>query len=283
MANRLADATSPYLAQHAENPVHWWPWCDEAFAQARARNVPVLLSVGYAACHWCHVMAHESFEDTQVADVLNAGFVAIKVDREERPDIDAIYMSATTAMTGHGGWPMTCLLTPSGEPFFTGTYFPKQGFLQLLGAVTEAWTERQDEVLAAGSRIADALRSAVAVAGPAALGAEELLRAEVALARGYDTHNGGFGDAPKFPPSMVLEFLLRHKDSVVTKTEILRGVWDAHYEGADNVVEVYIGYLRKKLDQPFGSALIETVRGAGYRLADESSDAPGEGHASPRG
>jgi uncharacterized protein YyaL (SSP411 family) len=208
--NRLSRSTSPYLLQHADNPVDWWPWCPEAFDEARRRTVPVLLSVGYAACHWCHVMAHESFEDAEVAAVLNAGYVAIKVDREERPDIDAIYMSATTAMTGQGGWPMTCLLTPSGEPFFCGTYLPKQGFLRLLAAVTDTWTKDPDEVLAAGTRIVEALRSAVAVASPAALGANELEQAEFALARSFDATNGGFGTAPKFPPSMVLEFLLRH-------------------------------------------------------------------------
>jgi hypothetical protein len=122
--NRLADATSPYLLQHADNPVDWWQWGDEAFAEARRRDVPVLLSVGYAACHWCHVMAHESFEDQQTAAYLNEHFVCVKVDREERPDVDAVYMTATQAMTGHGGWPMTCVLTPEGEPFFCGTYFP---------------------------------------------------------------------------------------------------------------------------------------------------------------
>jgi uncharacterized protein YyaL (SSP411 family) len=210
MVNRLKDATSPYLAQHADNPVDWWPWCPEAFVEARRRNVPILLSVGYAACHWCHVMAHESFEDVEVAEALNAGFVSIKVDREERPDIDAIYMSATTAMTGQGGWPMTCLLTPSGEPFFTGTYFPKQGFRQLLAAASEAWAERQDEVLAAGSRIVTALRSVAVSSALGAVSADELDQAEFSLARGYDAQNGGFGSAPKFPPSMVLEFLLRH-------------------------------------------------------------------------
>src|ERR1700742_1436550 len=125
--NRLKSATSPYLLQHADNPVDWWPWSDEAFAEARRRDAPVLLSVGYAACHWCHVMAHESFEDQQVAEVLNRDYVCIKVDREERPDIDAIYMSALVGMTNHGGWPMTCLLTPTGEPFYAGTYFPKAG------------------------------------------------------------------------------------------------------------------------------------------------------------
>ncbi|HEX8081896.1 MAG TPA: thioredoxin domain-containing protein [Jatrophihabitans sp.] len=210
MTNRLADATSPYLAQHADNPVDWWPWCEEAFAEARRRNVPVLLSVGYAACHWCHVMAHESFSDDEVAAVLNDRFVAIKVDREERPDIDAIYMAATAAMTGHGGWPMTCLLTPSGEPFFCGTYFPKEGFLRLLDAVTQAWTERQDEVLATSGRIVQALQTALSTGAAQALGPSELEQAASRLGEHYDQVNGGYGSAPKFPPSMVLEFLLRH-------------------------------------------------------------------------
>src|SRR4051794_9995812 len=201
MANRLANATSPYLAQHADNPVDWWPWCEEAFAEARRRNVPVLLSVGYAACHWCHVMAHESFSDTEVAAVLNERFVAIKVDREERPDIDAIYMAATAAMTGHGGWPMTCLLTPSGEPFFCGTYFPKEGFLRLLDAVTQAWTERQDEVLATSGRIVQALQAALVSGDARTLGPAELEQAAAQLGKHYDRANGGYGSAPKFPPS----------------------------------------------------------------------------------
>ncbi len=153
MANRLASATSPYLLQHQDNPVDWWEWSDEAFAEAKRRDVPVLLSVGYAACHWCHVMAHDSFEHDDVAAVMNAGFVNIKVDREERPDIDAVYMAATTALTGQGGWPMTCLLTPTGEPFYAGTFFPRQHFLQLLEAVSEAWRDRRAEVLDAGQRI----------------------------------------------------------------------------------------------------------------------------------
>jgi len=210
MANRLASSTSPYLLQHAANPVDWQEWGQEAFAEARARDVPVLLSVGYSACHWCHVMAHESFEDETVAAALNADFVAIKVDREERPDIDAIYMSATTAMTGHGGWPMTCFLTPTGEPFFCGTYFPKPSFLQLLSGVSDAWTNRRDEVIASGSGIVDALRDASTTGTGAPLGSVELARAEALLSDGYDWQQGGFGRAPKFPPSMVLEFLLRH-------------------------------------------------------------------------
>ena len=210
MANRLADSTSPYLLQHKDNPVDWQEWGQEAFAEARTRNVPVLLSVGYSACHWCHVMAHESFEDDELAAVLNAGFVPIKVDREERPDIDAIYMSATTAMTGHGGWPMTCFLTPAGEPFFCGTYFPKPSFLQLLSGVRDAWSNRREEVIAGGSGVVEALRAATTIGSGTPLGAVELAQAEAMLAGGYDRQNGGFGRAPKFPPSMVLEFLLRH-------------------------------------------------------------------------
>jgi uncharacterized protein YyaL (SSP411 family) len=210
MANRLASSTSPYLLQHKDNPVDWWQWGPEALTEAERLSKPILLSIGYAACHWCHVMAHESFEDDEVAAVLNRGFVAIKVDREERPDIDAIYMSATTAMTGRGGWPMTCILTPAGEPFFCGTYFPKSSFLQLLSGVSEAWTNRRDEVLASGSHIVEALRSSTTVGAPAHVGAIELERAEELLSGSYDWTNGGFGGAPKFPPSMVLEFLLRH-------------------------------------------------------------------------
>ena len=210
MANRLADSTSPYLLQHKDNPVDWREWGPEAFAEAERLGRPILLSVGYSACHWCHVMAHESFEDDEVAAVLNAEFVAIKVDREERPDIDATYMSATTAMTGAGGWPMTCFLTPTGEPFFCGTYYPKNAFLQLLSGVRDAWANRRDEVLASGSRVVEALRGATTPGVSAPLAATELEQAEQLLAGGYDWQNGGFGRAPKFPPSMVLEFLLRH-------------------------------------------------------------------------
>jgi len=211
--NRLAGSTSPYLLQHQDNPVDWQEWGDAAFAEARERGVPVLLSIGYAACHWCHVMAHESFEDEGVAQVLNAGFVAVKVDREERPDIDAVYMQATTALTGHGGWPMTCLLTPGGEPFFAGTYYPRPAFLQLLTAAVDAWQTRREEVLASGSHIVSALRSATerASAGlSGAMGQEQLHQAVVGLQRTFDPADGGFGTAPKFPPSMVLEFLRRH-------------------------------------------------------------------------
>jgi len=210
MANRLAHSTSPYLLQHKDNPVDWWQWGPDAFAEAQRLSKPILLSVGYAACHWCHVMAHESFEDDGVAAALNTAFVAIKVDREERPDIDAIYMSATTALTGHGGWPMTCFLTPAGEPFFCGTYFPKPSFLQLISGISDAWMNRREEVLASGSHIVEALRRASKIGGGEHLAAIDLDQAEALLADGYDWQNGGFGGAPKFPPSMVLEFLLRH-------------------------------------------------------------------------
>ncbi len=211
MANRLSEATSPYLLQHQDNPVDWQEWGADAFAEARLRDVPILLSVGYSACHWCHVMAHESFEDDQVAQVLNAGYVAVKVDREERPDVDAVYMAATTALTGHGGWPMTAILTADGEPFFCGTYFPREQFLQLLGAISEAWAERRDDVLASSAHIASALRTASGPAG-GELDVSALDVSAVALGRGFDRLRGGFGGAPKFPPSMVLEFLLRHHD-----------------------------------------------------------------------
>jgi uncharacterized protein len=217
MVNRLADSTSPYLLQHKDNPVDWWPWGDEAFAEAVRRDVPVLISVGYAACHWCHVMAHESFEDEATAAYLNQHFVAIKVDREEQPDVDAAYMEATQALTGHGGWPMTVFATPAGEPFFCGTYFPPTprhgmpSFPQLLASVAQTWAERRDEVLATGQRIVGALaeRARVPAAGDAPTD-EQLASAVAALGQQYDAARGGFGGAPKFPPSMVLELLLRH-------------------------------------------------------------------------
>ena len=210
MANRLADSTSPYLLQHRDNPVDWQEWGPAAFEEARERDVPVLLSVGYAACHWCHVMAHESFEDEEVARAVNADFVAVKVDREERPDIDAVYMAATTALTGHGGWPMTCLLTPDGDPFFAGTYFPRPQFLQLLAGAKDAWTTQRDRVLDSGAHIASRLREISAPTTGRRLD-EGALDTAVSQLRGqFDHAAAGFGGAPKFPPSMVLEFLLRH-------------------------------------------------------------------------
>ncbi|HET6654083.1 MAG TPA: thioredoxin domain-containing protein [Nocardioides sp.] len=216
MANRLAKATSPYLLQHADNPVNWWEWSPEAFAEAAATGRPVLLSVGYAACHWCHEMAHESFEDEATAAYMNEHFVNVKVDREERPDVDAVYMAATTAMTGHGGWPMTVVLTPEGEPFFAGTYYPDQprqgqpSFRQVLEALVSAWTGRRDEVRRVAGDVSEHMRGQGMPAGDQPLDADVLAGAVRTLAGEFDAANGGFGGAPKFPPSMVLEFLLRH-------------------------------------------------------------------------
>ncbi|WP_300009126.1 thioredoxin domain-containing protein [Pseudonocardia sp.] len=219
MSNRLAAATSPYLLQHAENPIDWYPWSPEAFAEAARRDVPILLSIGYAACHWCHVMAHESFSDADTAAQVNAGFVAIKVDREERPDIDAVYMAATQAMTGQGGWPMTCFLTPVGEPFHCGTYYPPTprhgmpAFRQLLDAVMTAWTQDGERVRTAAGEIAGRLADGAAASLPAAAVDMHVLdRAAGTLGAGFDSRYGGFGGAPKFPPSMALEFLLRHHE-----------------------------------------------------------------------
>jgi len=210
-ANTLSEATSPYLRQHADNPVHWQQWTPEALAEAASRDVPILLSVGYAACHWCHVMAHESFEDDEVAAAMNDGFVNIKVDREERPDLDAVYMNATVALTGQGGWPMTCFLTPDGRPFFCGTYYPKPNFLQLLAAVTDTWRTRRGEVEDASDRIAGELRSLASGLPGSGPPVQPALcdHAVAAVLQDEDTERGGFGGAPKFPPSALLEALLR--------------------------------------------------------------------------
>jgi uncharacterized protein YyaL (SSP411 family) len=228
MADRLKNATSPYLLQHAGNPVDWWPWSDAAFAEAREREVPVLLSVGYSACHWCHVMAHESFEDDRTAALMNEHLVSIKVDREERPDVDAVYMTATQAMTGQGGWPMTVLMTPEREPFFCGTYFPREQFQRLVLAAANAWRQDRGSVIGQAHRIASALAEQMS-AGPAfggTDGGEPAGTPDVAMLSKlsevavsglesiYDGSRGGFGGAPKFPPSMVLEFLLRHYERV---------------------------------------------------------------------
>ncbi|WP_407287763.1 thioredoxin domain-containing protein [Streptomyces sp. BP-8] len=220
MPNRLAHETSPYLLQHADNPVDWWPWSADAFEEARRRGVPVLLSVGYSSCHWCHVMAHESFEDQATATLLNAHFVAVKVDREERPDVDAVYMEAVQAATGQGGWPMTVFLTPDAEPFYFGTYFPPAprhgmpSFGQVLEGVRSAWADRRDEVgEVAGRIVADLAGRSLTDSLPADRRPprpEELHAALMGLTREFDAVRGGFGGAPKFPPSMALEFLLRH-------------------------------------------------------------------------
>ncbi|MFC4605544.1 thioredoxin domain-containing protein [Rhodococcus kronopolitis] len=215
--NSLGEATSPYLRQHADNPVHWQQWGPDALAWARERDVPILLSVGYAACHWCHVMAHESFEDEATAEVMNTHFVCIKVDREERPDLDAVYMNATVAMTGQGGWPMTCFLTPDAEPFYCGTYYPPTprggmpSFTQLLEAIADTWQTRRDDVHRASAQVAEQLQanSAGIPGGQVPVDAALLDAASAAARRDEDVARGGFGGAPKFPPTALLEGLLR--------------------------------------------------------------------------
>ncbi|MBB3036029.1 thioredoxin domain-containing protein [Hoyosella altamirensis] len=216
--NRLGQSASPYLRQHADNPVHWQEWGEEALNWARERDVPILLSIGYAACHWCHVMAHESFEDEATAQVMNREFVCIKVDREERPDLDSVYMNATMAMTGHGGWPMTCFLTPDGRPFYCGTYYPRQprggmpSFTQVLHAIAETWHTRRAEVDQAAGSVQDALQrnSDAFPVADVEITAGILDKVADAIVSDEDTEHGGFGGAPKFPPSATLEGLLRH-------------------------------------------------------------------------
>ena len=214
--NHLIHESSPYLLQHAHNPVDWYPWGDEAFAKAQSENKPVLLSIGYSACHWCHVMAHESFEDEQIAQLMNENFVNIKVDREERPDLDQIYMNAVQMMTHHGGWPMTVFLTADAVPFYGGTYFPPQdrynmpGFPRVLISVAEAYRDRRSEIAdTSASLLQELQRLSATNASDQPLEKELLDAAQVGIVRNYDSVNGGFGGAPKFPPAMTLEFLLR--------------------------------------------------------------------------
>ncbi len=222
--NRLASETSPYLLQHAGNPVDWYPWGEEALARAREEDKPILLSVGYAACHWCHVMEHESFEDEATAALMNEHFVSVKVDREERPDLDSVYMDAVVSLTGHGGWPMTVFLTPAGEPFFGGTYFPPEprhglaSFPQVLKAVADAWQERRADILRDAGAIAEGLRRSVEPSREP-LTASLLTDAVRGLRQQFDPLWGGFGNAPKFPPASVIEFLMRRGElEMSTKT-----------------------------------------------------------------
>ena len=268
--NRLAQEPSPYLRQHAYNPVDWWPWSDEAFAAARLRDIPVLISVGYSACHWCHVMAHESFEDTEVAEVMNAGFVAIKVDREERPDVDAVYMEAVQLAGAGGGWPMTVIALADGRPFWTGTYLPKRRFLGLLRRVSELWVSQRAELETEAGRLADAVRQgaelpgasarpgqgddldlAQLLSGPAASrtafygsepgegggralpGAGAVARAAEALLERYDPQWGGFGGAPKFPQPTTLEVLAQNswRSGDAGSLDALRRTLDAMSSG----------------------------------------------------
>ncbi|MGD1993280.1 MAG: thioredoxin domain-containing protein [Anaerolineae bacterium] len=219
MTNRLANESSPYLLQHADNPVNWYPWGEEALEKARQEEKPIFLSIGYAACHWCHVMAHESFEDNETAALLNDHFVSVKVDREERPDLDRIYMTAVQALTGGGGWPMSVFLTPEGEPFYGGTYFPPEprygmpSFTDVLRAVADAWENRRPELLEGSNRVVGAIERQMAVArgqGDAVCRPETVETAARNLRQRYDPTNGGWGGAPKFPQPMALEFLLRY-------------------------------------------------------------------------
>jgi uncharacterized protein len=230
MANRLASETSPYLLQHKDNPVDWYAWGEEALARARGEDRPILLSIGYSACHWCHVMERESFEDHETAALMNARFVPIKLDREERPDLDAIYMEACQAMTGSGGWPLNVFLTPEQVPFYAGTYFPPESRMgmpswrSVLTAVAEAWETRRDEIRAGSERIARRLAGG-AMLTPSAepLDPRALDEAVASLRPQYDRANGGFGSAPKFPPASVLEFLLRRHELDMT-THTLRAM-----------------------------------------------------------
>jgi uncharacterized protein YyaL (SSP411 family) len=235
--NRLAEETSPYLLQHASNPVDWHPWGEEALARARDEDRPILLSIGYSACHWCHVMERESFEDTLTARVMNEHFVSVKVDREERPDLDSIYMDAVVELTGRGGWPMTVFLTPAGEPFFGGTYFPPEprhglpSFKQILLAVSEAWDARREEVTDTAARLAEHIRTGARLTpSPDPLDASLLVEAQARLRAGFDPQWGGWGRVPKFPPAPVLEFLLRRGEEEMTRRTLdgmaLGGMYD---------------------------------------------------------
>jgi hypothetical protein len=248
--NRLAQETSPYLLQHADNPVDWYPWGEEALERARVEDKPVLLSIGYAACHWCHVMEHESFEDPETAELMNERFVCIKVDREERPDVDGLYMEAVVTMTGHGGWPMTVFLTPDGRPFYGGTYFPPEprynmpSFRQLLLAVSEAYSERRSELERQADALVGAIREASALRpSTEPLTTELLSRAVSALAAQFDPEHGGFGRAPKFPPASNLEFLLR--------------------TGRDDALEM----VRKTLDGMAAGGMYDVVGGGFHRYS----------------
>jgi uncharacterized protein YyaL (SSP411 family) len=226
--NRLANETSPYLLQHQHNPVDWYPWGEEAFAKAGQEQKPILLSVGYSACHWCHVMAHESFENEAIAELMNLYFVNVKVDREERPDVDAIYMHAVQAMTGAGGWPMTVVMTPGGEPFFGGTYFPAEdrfgqpGFKRVLLSLAHAWRDRRDDLMASASgltqHLSDAMRMQIE---QGAIDSQVLEAALEHLTKVFDEQNGGFGRAPKFPPHSTLKLLLRQDDESVRQMAYL--------------------------------------------------------------
>ena len=213
MSNRLIHAASPYLRQHAHNPVDWFPWGGEAFTKARAESKPIFLSIGYSTCHWCHVMERESFENETIASLLNAHFVAIKVDREERPDLDRLYMAAVQAFTGNGGWPMSVWLTPDRQPFHAGTYFPPDIFQQILQRIHEIWTTRSGDVFSQAARVTEAVQQQMTVTGQKSADDTACRLALAQLNEEYDAVNGGFGHAPKFPHPVTLNFLFRSGDA----------------------------------------------------------------------
>jgi uncharacterized protein YyaL (SSP411 family) len=250
--NRLAGEASPYLLQHAHNPVDWYPWGEEAFARARAEDKPVLVSIGYAACHWCHVMERESFEDPDTAALMNEHFVSIKVDREERPDVDAIYMDAVQALTGRGGWPLTAFLTPEGRPFYAGTYYPSEdrhgtpSFRRILTAIAETWRERRDEVETQGRRLVGTISRSALRPSAEPLSNAIVTDAFTTLRRAFDARWGGFGTAPKFPQPMTLEFLLR-----------------AHLSGRSEALDV----LTTTLDRMAAGGVHDQVGGGFHRYS----------------
>jgi uncharacterized protein YyaL (SSP411 family) len=254
--NRLIHETSPYLLQHAHNPVDWYPWGEAALARARAEDKPILLSIGYAACHWCHVMERESFENDAIAALMNEHFVSIKVDREERPDLDDIYMAATIAMSGHGGWPMTVFLTPDQRPFFAGTYFPpadsagRPGFPTLLARIAEVWREERADIEQQAEQLTRAVRGQLEALANAPVSAELLAQAAAQLAQSYDPRFGGFGSAPKFPPSAQLRLLLRQyaRTREPRLLEIVTGTLDGMKNGGmyDHVAG---GFARYSTDE----------------------------------
>ncbi len=216
MSNRLAKETSPYLLQHADNPVDWYPWGEEALERARKDDKPILLSIGYSACHWCHVMAHQSFENEAIAALMNEKFINIKVDREERPDIDTVYMEAVQTLTGRGGWPLTVFLTPEGKPFYGGTYFPPEdrdglpGLPRVLDAAAEAYHQRRQDIEGTARKLKETMSRPIAAATQQPLVGDVLVKAYLSLKQGYDSSNGGFGTAPKFPQPLALDYLLRY-------------------------------------------------------------------------
>ena len=284
MSNRLADASSPYLRQHRDNPVEWYPWGDEAFEVAQQTGRPILLSVGYSACHWCHVMAHESFEDPTTANVMNELFINVKVDREERPDVDAVYMDAVQALTGRGGWPMTVFLTPQGEPFYGGTYYPRETFTKLMHAVDDAWKNRRDELQQNVDALVESIGRTALIAPAESINTEALLSTAVqGLANSFDSTWGGFGTAPKFPSTFSIDLLLRlfHKTGDEKLYEMARTSLDAMAAGG-MYDQLGGGFSRYSVDEKwlvphfekmlYDQALLLRVYVHAWQLRGESRD-----------